>query len=56
MLQTYKHECARPEDKPKPRTEVMMTCWSVSTMHISVAVAVEYDGLEVKIEGLEENY
>jgi len=25
-------------------------------MHTSVAVAVEYDRLEVKTEGLEENY
>jgi len=25
-------------------------------MHTSVAAAVEHDGLEVKIEGLEENY
>ena len=33
-----------------------MTYWPVSTMHTSVAVAVEYDRLEVKTEGLEENY
>jgi len=33
-----------------------MTYWPVSTMHTSVAAAVEHDGLEVKIEGLEENY
>lgn len=52
----YKYQCARPEGKPKPRTEVVMTYWPVSTMHTSVAVAVECDGLEVKTEGLEENY
>lgn len=49
----YKYEYARPEGKPTPRTDVI-TYWPVSTMHISVAV--EYDGLEVKIEGLEETY
>ena len=52
----YKYQYARSEGKPKSRTDVVMTYWPVSTMHTSVAVAVDYDGLKVKIEGLEENH
>jgi hypothetical protein len=52
----YKYQYARPEGEPKPRTDVMITYWPVSTMHTSVAAAVLYYGLEVKIEGLEKNY
>jgi len=46
----YKYQCARPEGKPKSRTDIVMTYWPVSTMHTSVAV--QYDGLEVKLKDL----